>query len=527
MTTDDRESTPAEAAGRGDSSGAGRVEALTSWHHDWRGVRAVVLGAGAAGFSAADTLAELGAEVTVLADDATEDRADLLEVVGARLVVAGLTADGVSTLAAAAPDLVIASPGFSPAHPVVASALGSGIPVWGDVELAWRVRDKTGSPAEWICVTGTNGKTTTVQLTTAMLAAHGARVVACGNIGLPVLDAVRDPTGFDVLVVELSSFQLHYATSLSPLASVCLNLSGDHLDWYSPSDDAAADYAADKARVYERTRVACVYNRDDDATRTMVEDAEVVEGCRAIGIGLQVPGPSDFGLVEDILCDRAFLDARHSSALEIVTTGELDEVGLGAAHMVSNVLAAAALARAAGASIAAVRTALAAFRLDRHRTELVATGEIAGGQVRFIDDSKATNAGAADASLRAFDTVVWIVGGLLKGTDIAPLIAAHASRVRSAVVIGADRGAVLAAFARHAPDVPVIEVVTTDTEQVMPEAVRSSASAARPGDVVLLAPAAASMDLFRDYADRGRRFAAAVHEMLGDRPDVDQDPRLP
>ncbi len=500
-----------------------RVDALTSWHHDWRGLHVVVLGLGVAGFSAADTLVELGARVTVLADRAEPERADLLEVIGARLILADLPSDGAALMTTAAPDLVIASPGFKPDHAAITAAQRLGVPIWGDVELAWRVRDRAGVPAEWICVTGTNGKTTTVQLATAMIAAAGTRVVACGNIGLPVLDAVRDPTGFDVLVVELSSFQLHYTATISALASVCLNLADDHLDWYASFPDPAAVYAADKAKVYERTRIACVYNRDDDVTRTMVEEAEVVEGCRAIGFGLQVPGPSDFGLVDDILCDRAFLDARHTSALEIITTGQLDAVGLGADHMIADVLAASALARAAAVPLDAVTAAIASFRLDHHRTEVVA---VADG-ITWVDDSKATNPGAADASLRAFEPVVWIVGGLLKGIDVSPLVAAHAARLRAAVIVGAERADVLAAFARHAPDVPVIEVEAADTEQVMPEAVRSSAEVARPGDAVILAPAAASMDQFRDYTDRGRRFAAAVHEMLGDRPDVDQDPRLP
>ena len=493
---------------------AEEVDALRSWHADWTGLEVVVLGLGVAGFAAADTLVELGARVHVLADRAAPDRADLLDVIGARLTVADLRAEGRALVAASAPDLVIVSPGFPPTHPAVAAVTDAGTPLWGDVELAWRVRDKNPNPAEWLCVTGTNGKTTTVQLTTAMLAAAGRRVVACGNIGVPVLDAVRDPTGFDALVVELSSFQLHYTASLSPYSSACLNVAPDHLDWYASHED----YVADKARVYENTRVACIYNRDDLVTRGMVEEAEVVEGCRAIGFGLGVPGPSDLGVVDEILCDRAFTEERFTSALEIVTADRLDEVGLGAPHMVSNVLAAAALARSIDVGTDEIRAALAGFRLDHHRTEVIA--ERSG--VRFVDDSKATNPGAADASLGAFDSVVWIVGGLAKGLDPADLVRTHAARLRAAVVIGLDREPVLSAFARHAPDVPVFEVTAPETERVMPEAVRRSIAVAQSGDVVLLAPAAASMDQFDDYADRGRRFVAAVRDMLGDTPDDEQ-----
>jgi UDP-N-acetylmuramoylalanine--D-glutamate ligase len=391
-----------------------------------------------------------------------------------------------------------------------------GIPTWGDIELAWRLRDKVSPPAEWITVTGTNGKTTTVQLAEHILQTAGERAVAVGNVGVPVLDAIRDPSGFDFLVVELSSFQLHWLRregpgSLEPLASVCLNIAEDHLDWHGSREA----YAEAKSTVYANTRVACVYNRDVEETRRMVEDAEVQEGCRAIGFGLSAPGPSDLGVVDDLVLDRAFAEDRQHSAIELSTLGELDMAGLSAPHMVANVLAACALTRAAGVSAQTTRLALSSFRVDHHRMEPVAFRD----NVRWVNDSKATNPHAAEAALRSYDSVVWIVGGLLNGVDIAHLVEAQASRVRAAIVIGQDRDALLAAFARHAPNVPLFEVMAADTEDVMPEAVRLAALVAQQGDVVLLAPAAASMDQFVDYADRGRRFAVAVHEHLGDAGD--------
>ncbi len=388
-------------------------------------------------------------------------------------------------------------------------AEGGGIPIWGDIELAWRVRDKVEPAAEWILVTGTNGKTTTTGMTAHLLRAAGVRAIEAGNIGVPVLDVVRDPEGFGVLVVELSSYQLSRMPiegpgAVRPLASVCLNLADDHLDWHG----SAPAYAAAKARVYAKTRVACVYNRADEATMRMVEDADVQEGCRAIGFGLGVPGPSDLGIVEGVLVDRAFLEDRQRSALELTTLPELAEAGIASPHMAANALAAAALARAAGVSPADVHDGLASFRIDPHRTELVL--EAAG--VAWVDDSKATNPHAADAALTAFGSVVWVLGGQLKGVDIGPLVAAHAGRVRAAVVLGADRAAVLEAFARHAPTVAVHEAVPGEDGAVMPVAVRLAADAARPGDVVLLSPAAASLDQFGGYADRGRRFAQAVRD---------------
>ncbi len=492
------------------------LDSLTSWHADWAGLRVAVLGLGRTGFSVADTLAELGCVVLAASTAADETTTGILEVIGVELLLADLDAGVPAPLVEFAPELVIVSPGFSPRHPVVAWAQDSGAVVWGDIELAWRLRDKTGVPAEWITVTGTNGKTTTVQLTAAMLVAGGFRAAPCGNVGTPVLDAIRDPGGFDVLVVELSSFQLHYLEGVSPWASACLNLADDHLDWHG----SAAAYRAAKGKVYEGTRIACVYNRDDPATQAMVEEAEVVEGCRAIGFGLGIPGPSDFGVVEGIACDRAFLDDRRDTALEIVTLGELDEVGLGSPHLVANALAASALARSFGASVDAVRSALLAFRPDRHRTETV----VRYGGVAWVDDSKATNPHAARASLTAFDSIVWIVGGLFKGASPDALVADVAGRLRGAVVIGADRSKVLESFARHAPGLPVIEVDTAETEDVMPTAVRLAAELAVDGDVVLLAPAAASMDQFTDYADRGRRFANAVQEMVGGGADDDEPP---
>ena len=493
---------------------------LTNWHSDWSGLQVAVFGLGVTGFSVADTLVELGATVLVVASKASDEHRQLLEVIGATLVMPREATEIPDALAEFGADLVVVSPGYHPDHPLLTWAGEQGIPMWGDIELAWRLRDKVpradGQPADWICVTGTNGKTTTVQLTATMLVSGGLRAAPAGNIGVPVLDAIRDPSGFDVLVIELSSYQLHWINTaplshggggqLQPLASVCLNLDDDHLDWHGSKQA----YRDAKAKVYANTRVACVYNLSDAATREMVEDAEVQEGCRAIGFGLGMPGPSDLGLVEDILVDRAFLEERRSSALELATLDDLRESGLGAPHGVANVLAAAALARAAGVTPAAIRDAIRSFAVDHHRTELVLEHD----GIRFVDDSKATNAHAANAALAAFESVVWIAGGLLKGVDPAPLVQKHAARLRGAILLGIDRDALREAFQRHAPGVPVLEVDGGETEPML-AAVRAAASLAQAGDVVLLAPAAASMDQFIDYADRGRRFADAVREWTG------------
>lgn len=504
------------------ASNGSRLDALTSWNADWTGLRVAVLGLGVTGFAVADTLTELGGDVLVIAPEVDDDRARILDVIGARVLRHPLDAVP-DELMGFAPEVVVVSPGFHPDHPVLEWAAGTGVAVWGDIELAWRVRDKVNA-AEWILVTGTNGKTTTVQMTATFLAANGLRAAPCGNIGVPVLDAVRDPGGFDVLVVELSSYQLHHLPktgpgALHPWSSVVLNVADDHLDWHGSLDA----YRAAKATVYENTKIACVYNRADEQTRRMVEDAEVEEGARAIGFGLDVPGPSDFGVVDGILCDRAFLDERRNAALEITTLDELEPRGLTAPHVVANILAASALARSFGVPVGVIHDALGDFRLDAHRIETVA---FAGG-IRWIDDSKATNPHAAQASLAAYGKVVWIVGGLLKGVDVDSLVVAHVARLRAAVVIGVDRAALVAAFGRHAPELPVFEVVAADTDQVMPDAVALAAAVAEDGDTVLLAPAAASMDQFADYGDRGRRFHEAVRSMLGGEADGDSAPHDP
>ena len=474
---------------------------LTHRDADWSALRILVAGLGVSGFAAADALSERGAIVTVVSADATaaiEERAQILQIldVDVRLGPEHLLGVPEGT------ELVVTSPGFRPDHPLLLAAAARGIPVWGEVELAWRMRAQSGA-APWITITGTNGKTTTVKMLTCMLRAAGLRAASAGNVGTPLLEAVLHPDTYDVLAVELSSFQLHWQRSVAPFASACLNLAPDHVDWHG----SMQEYRRAKAKVYAGTRIACVYNVQDPATEEMVMDADVVEGCRAIGFTLGVPGPSMLGLVDDVLADRAFVEQRKSSAAELATLADVrgDSPSV-APHNVANALAAAALARAYGVGPLSVRDGLRAFVPDPHRIADVATVD----GVRFIDDSKATNPHAAGASLVAFEHVVWIAGGLLKGADVDALVQSVAGRLRGVVLIGADREQIAQALMRHAPDVPVVDVPDTDTG-VMDLVVARASDLAQPGDVVLLAPAAASMDMFANYGVRGEAFAEAVH----------------
>jgi UDP-N-acetylmuramoylalanine--D-glutamate ligase len=465
----------------------------------WEGVRAVVAGMGVSGFAAADNLTHLGATVTALDESDAGDRgekATLLEILGATVRLGpGSTATLPDDV-----DLVVTSPGWRPDAPILAQAAARGVPVWGEVELAWRLRDPENA-APWLAVTGTNGKTTTVQMLDTILRAGGLRSVACGNVGLPIVEAVMDPTPYDVFAVELSSFQLHYTRSVACESAAVLNVAEDHLDWYT----SMADYAADKGRIYENVERACVYNVADPVTEELVREADVVEGARAIGFTLGIPGVGMVGVVDDVLADRAFVESRQQNAAELCTVADLASP---APHFVADALAAAALARAHGVAPVAVRDGLRSFRPDGHRIAEVAVVR----DVTYVDDSKATNPHAARSSLQGYESVVWVAGGLAKGASFDELVPAVRDRLRGVVLLGRDRAVIAEALARHAPDVPVIEVADEDTA-AMDRVVQEAAGLAQPGDTVLLAPGCASMDMFTNYGARGDAFVEAVHQL--------------
>lgn len=414
--------------------------------------------------------------------------------------------------------LVVTSPGFQPTAPVLAAAAAAGVPIWGDVELAWRLdaAGVYGPPRRWLVVTGTNGKTTTTSMLHAMLTAGGRRSVLCGNIGDPVLDVLDQPA--ELLAVELSSFQLFWAPSLRPEAGVVLNIAEDHLDWHG----TFADYAAAKARVLNG-RVAIV-GLDDGPAAALLPGAEAPVQA---GFRLGEPAAGEVGVRHGQLVDRAFADD-----LVLLPAASIPVPGpVG----VLDALAAAALARSVGVPAEAIAAAIASFRVGRHRAEVVAVADA----ITYVDDSKATNPHAAEASVLAYPRVVWIAGGLLKGASVDAEVARIAHRLVGVVLIGQDRQEFAEALSRHAPDVRVVQVVTGEdadmnatpvisgadvTEvkhrgenlgaSVMNAAVAAARTMAHPGDTVLLAPAGASFDQFSGYADRGDAFAAAVRLAL-------------
>ena len=493
---------------------------LTTWDANWSELSVVVTGLGVTGFSVADTLAELGATVVVIdGQDTAQNRqaADTLNIVGVKEVLLGPSA--VTELPDAAMvngkiDVVITSPGWRPDHPVLLAAEAAGIPVWGDIEFAWRVRQRAGKrTAKWVVLTGTNGKTTVATMAQSMARAQGLDAIAVGNVGTPILDAIRYPEGFDLFIVELSSFQLHWLHHIEPEASIVLNLAPDHLDWHGSFDN----YADAKAKVYENTKVAAIYNDEQPTTMKMVEDADVIEGCRAIGITTDTPQRSMLGVVDDLLVDRAYHEKRASQAYELAAFADIGTPA--PKHMVFNALAAAALVRAVGVEPAAVRAGLRTYEPEPHRIQAVAHFH----DVLWVDDSKGTNPHATNAALATYDPIVWIAGGLAKGATYEDLVRQHRQRIKAVILLGTDQTPLLEALQRHAPDVPVYADYLQDTTveiadgaAVMSEVVKLAHRIAEPHDTVLLSPAAASMDQFPNYNVRGEIFTETIAQLLSD-----------
>ncbi|TSE01216.1 UDP-N-acetylmuramoyl-L-alanine--D-glutamate ligase [Skermania sp. ID1734] len=463
------------------------------------GAHVLVTGWGVSGRALIAPLTELGAVITVTDGNAAA-LAEVRELGHATATPDPAALDGI--------DLVITSPGWRPESPVLAAAAARGIPIWGDVEFSWRVDQSGlyGPPRQWLVVTGTNGKTTTTSMLHAILQAARIASAACGNIGLPVLDALRAEPRVQALAVELSSFQLHWAPSVRPAAGVVLNIAEDHLDWHG----GMAGYVAAKARAL--TGAVGVVGLDDPVAAGLLATGTAR---RMLGFRLGEPAPGELGVRSGELVDRAFGDDEPlMSAARISPPGPAG---------VADALAAAALARAIGVAPQAVRTGLTGYRVGPHRAALVR--ELDG--VEFIDDSKATNPHAARSSLLAHERVVWLAGGQLKGASVDELIAEIGPRLVAAVLIGVDAGQIAQALARHAPDVPVvvlprrndavvtnvIDVVHGTADDVMRAAVRQAARFSGPGDAVVLAPAAASLDMFTSYGHRGDSFAAAVAQL--------------
>lgn len=465
----------------------------------WQNRRVTILGMGASGAAAAHYLAREGAMVTV-ADtrEAPTALARLREAVPTgRFVTGGLPVTLVDEC-----DALVLSPGLSPdfgaAAPVVAEARRRGIPVLGEIELFARLlnvwREKTGYAPKVIGITGTNGKTTTTVLTSEMLTASGLRAVAAGNIGLNAITELVKAIDADTLpaawVLELSSFQLETTESLVLDAATLLNVTEDHIDWHG----SMARYRAAKERIFRRARVR-VLPRADRETMRLLRDGDV-------SFGEDRPQrEGDFGLFEGALVRRTDTDD-HRLLLE-------SDLLLQGRHNALNVLAALALVRAAGGDEEKATAWVRTYRGEPHRVEWI----FSKAGVDVVDDSKGTNVGAVAAAVEGLGKqgkhLFLLMGGDGKGQDFSPLrepLRAHAGYV---ALIGRDREKIAAALDGSG--------VKTEAFATLEDAVTALwAEAVKEGGVLLLSPACASWDMFRDYAERSERFIAAARRAAGE-----------
>ena len=447
--------------------------------------RFLVLGAGVTGSAVARSLKTRGGIVSIADDNARDaikpDSVDLNNF-----------------------DAVVISPGWRQDHPLVMKVLASDLNIINEIDLAWQIRSEIAPGQKWLALTGTNGKTTTVEMTAKILQTAGLNAVACGNVGDTVIDAVDRSEPYEYLVLELSSFQLHWAQDVEFVSAAILNIADDHLDWHGDFDA----YADAKFSILDRSDIA-VLNADDVE---VVARSNRYEG-RKVFFSLDTPAPGEIGVVENLLVDRAFVaDPQQASMI-----CELADIKPTVPHNVSNALAAAGLARSIGVSYEVIQKALQEFRPGRHRIETVFETD----SIAWVDDSKATNPHAAAASLMSHLSVIWIAGGLAKGADMNSMIQRCKGRIKAAILIGADRQLIADALTQHAPEIPQIMVDTPsdyerggNSNSLMENVVTAALAHVATGDTVLMAPACASMDQFISYADRGDRFAAAVKKLV-------------
>jgi UDP-N-acetylmuramoylalanine--D-glutamate ligase len=450
-------------------------------HGAWAGKTVLVLGLGDTGLSCVRWLAQEGARLR-----GADTRQAPPGLGAVREAVPGIRVDlgPLRSESLAGVDAVAASPGIALREPVLREALARGIEVVGDVEIFGRELARAATGARVIGITGTNGKSTVTALAGEMARAAGLTTVVAGNIGLPVLDALREARASGLpqaWVVELSSYQLETTSSLALDAAAMLNLTQDHLDRY----DTMQAYADAKARIFARCGTRVV-NRDDPWSLGM-------KGASGVTFGLGEPaGDGEWGIA----------GGRLMQGRETIVA--LDEIPVAGLHNAANALAAHALCRSCGLGAEPLRRAIREFRGLRHRVERVA----AARGVAFYDDSKGTNVGATVAALEGMrESVVLIAGGDGKGQDFSPLAPAVRAKARAVVLIGRDAAQVEAAIAPSG--VPCVR------EATMEAAVEAAFRLASPGDAVLLSPACASLDMFANYRQRGEVFAAAARALAG------------
>ncbi len=393
--------------------------------------------------------------------------------------------------------LAIVSPGWRVDHPLISLVREAGIEMISEIDLAWKVKQQICPNQRWIALTGTNGKTTTVQMLESMLIESGINAKACGNLGYTAIEAVVNSRA-DILALELSSFQLEWSNLAHFEAGAILNIAEDHIDWHQSFEN----YLAAKLKISQLADLV-ILNKDD---QHLAKNGKTLSK-PITWISLQVPSKGEIGLVENLIVDRAFIKDDAEALFEI------SDVTPSVGHNVSNAMAAATLARSVGAKSDAIANALRNFKLDHHRLEVVHKS----GGITFINDSKATNPHAAIAALYSQMESIWIAGGLAKGAAMDELAQRCKNRIKAAILIGSDAPIIKEALLKQAPN---LAIYTTDLNLKGMDVMRSVMSIVKEiavsGDVVLLAPACASMDQFKNYADRGESFTAAAKQAFNE-----------
>jgi UDP-N-acetylmuramoylalanine--D-glutamate ligase len=459
-------------------------------YQNLNGRTVAVAGAGVTGLAVAHALKEFGAQVLFVDEKIT-------------------SVDGFAVLAPSALqegdfDYLMVSPGWREDHPVITLAKNFNKDLLNEIDFAWWVKSQRSPEQKWIALTGTNGKTTTVEMTSHILTSAGLSAVACGNVGTTVIESVMSTKKFDYLVIELSSFQLHWIEDAQFESVAILNIAQDHIDWHGSFEN----YALDKISLLQSASTAILNAQDAEVFRRTQGFAG-----RKVYFSLDTPAPGEIGLIEELLVDRAFVEDPQEAAV----IADIRDIKPTVPHQVANAAAAAGLALSLGVDHEKVKLALSTFTPGRHRIEVIAQVN----DVEWIDDSKATNPHAAAASIASYESVIWIAGGLAKGAEIEPLVEKIAKRLKAVIIIGQDKDLFVQALMKYAPTIPFNIISPSDDyskggseNSLMESVVNAAAHYAKKGDVVLLAPACASMDQFISYADRGDRFALAVGKLI-------------
>lgn len=448
----------------------------------------LVTGAGISGVGIARLLADLNVDVLIAdANETARDRA--MEVAD----VAGIHPD--QALAELSRfSCVVTSPGWRPDTPLLRAAQAAGLEVLGDVELCYRLDRASvfGPPRTWMVVTGTNGKTTTTSMLASIMQHAGYQAEAVGNIGVSVAEAISAPQRIDVLVAELSSFQLHWSSQLVPDVGVLLNLAEDHIDWHG----SMAAYAAAKVKVLAAPLAIAGL---DDALVQQYATTPVM------GFTMHPPQVGQVGVTNGTIVDNL-----HGTPRNIVPVAGLEPPGpAGIYDALAATAAAVALVPDLQPSV--IVQALQSFKVAGHRGQQVA--EARG--IVAIDNSKATNPHAADSALAGHDSVIWVAGGQLKGAEVDDLIARHAHRLKAVALMGVDRNIIRESVEKHAPGVPIFVTDDTDPQSAMDAVCAWAVTQASSGDAIVLAPAAASLDMYTGMGQRGVLFAESVSAHLG------------